>query len=210
MALIHAFLVITLRVEPDRLGARADDLRGSGLSSYLANDLEPRATRRRPPRSRRSCRSGLRDAPVVGPILFDQNALVYVSWVVRRASCAWYLARTRPGPERARGRRVARGRRRDGDQRDRLPLRAHARRRRVRGRRRRDVLARDHAAVGRRPHRRRRLDRDRARDLRLLAAGALPRRRVPLRRVPGAAVHVPGEERADRRSRRSSSRRCRT
>jgi simple sugar transport system permease protein len=38
----------------------------------------------------------MRDAPVVGPILFDQNALVYASWACV-ALCAWYLARTRPG-----------------------------------------------------------------------------------------------------------------
>jgi simple sugar transport system permease protein len=39
---------------------------------------------------------GLKDAAVVGPILFHQNALVYVSWALV-ALIAFYLGRTRPG-----------------------------------------------------------------------------------------------------------------
>ena len=74
----------------------------------------------------------------------------------------------------------------------RVPLRTHARRRRVRRHRRRGVQPLDHAAVGRRPDGRRRLDRDRARDLRFLATDTLPRRRLLLRRVHGAAVRAAG------------------
>ena len=79
MALIHAFLVITLRSNQIVSGL-ALTIFGLGLSSYLANDLELANapadhdfTSFLPQR--------LRDAPVVGPILFDQNALVYLSWV---------------------------------------------------------------------------------------------------------------------------------
>src|SRR5205823_5860045 len=49
------------------------------------------------------------------------------------------------------------------------------------------------------PDRRLGLDRDRAGHLRLLAADALPGRRVLLRRFPGAAVHLAGARR-DRRA----------
>ena len=195
----------------------------AGLSSYLGNDLDladaPAEHQFAPflPQGCATRRSSARSCST-------RTALVYVSWVcvvlvalVPRAHAA--------GPERARGRRVARRRRRDGDQRRRVPLRAHARRRRVRRRRRRvfSLAITPQWVDG--LTRRRRLDRDRARDLRLLAAGALPGRRVPLRRVPGAAVHVPGARRLDgraagalpgaavrdddRRARRSSRRRAR-
>jgi simple sugar transport system permease protein len=39
---------------------------------------------------------GLKDVPVLGPILFHQNALVYVGFVAT-AAVWWFLAKTRPG-----------------------------------------------------------------------------------------------------------------
>ena len=57
-----------------------------------------------------------------------------------------------------------------------------------------DVHARADAAVGQRDHRRRGLDRDRARHLRVLAARALPRRRVLLRRAAGARARAAGAQ----------------
>jgi len=39
---------------------------------------------------------GLEDAPIVGPILFNQNILTYLSWVAC-AVATWYLFRTRTG-----------------------------------------------------------------------------------------------------------------
>ena len=95
MALIHAFLVITLRSNQIVSGLA---LTIFGLRPLVVPRQRPRARRTRRPSTlhARSCRSGMRDAPVVGPILFDQNALVYVSWVCVIV-CAWYLARTRPG-----------------------------------------------------------------------------------------------------------------
>ena len=73
---------------------------------------------------------------MVGPVLFHQSALVYVSWACCPSRSPLPLAHALR-PERARGRRVAGRRRRDGDQRDALPLRARARRRRARRDRRR-------------------------------------------------------------------------
>jgi simple sugar transport system permease protein len=97
-ALIHAFLVITMRANQIVSGLALTIFAGAvGLSSYLGNDLsladEP---------ARFSFDGldlfGLGDAPVVGPILFDQNALVYASWVLVAAVGA-YLGHTRPGLE---------------------------------------------------------------------------------------------------------------
>ena len=184
LSAIHAFLVITLRASQIVSGLALTIFAGAvGLSSYLGNDLNLAGS---PAVHTFSAvfPASMQRWPVVGPIVFGQNVLVYISWACVVGDLALPVAHA-PRPERPRGRRVAGGRRHDGHQRDAVPLCPHARRRRVRGRRRRDDHAGDHAAVGGRDHRRRRLDRDRARHLRLLAAGALPRRRVLLRCSPG-------------------------
>jgi simple sugar transport system permease protein len=96
MALIHAFLVITLRASQIVSGLALTIFAGAtGLSSYLGNDLqladEP---------ARHSFLAvhpfGLQKLPVVGPILFGQTVLVYGSWLCVLA-VGIYLARTRPG-----------------------------------------------------------------------------------------------------------------
>ena len=147
--------------EPDRLGARADDLRGCGRALVVPGQRpKPRRRAGASTSSPRSCRR-LAEAEVIGPILLDQTALVYASWVF--VVVVGPLPRPhRPGPERARGRRVAGRGRRDGDQRRRVPVRPHARRRRIRRRRGGVLLARDHPAMGRRHDVRARLDRGRA------------------------------------------------
>jgi ABC-type uncharacterized transport system permease subunit len=96
MALIHAFLVVTLRANQIVSGLALTIFAGAaGLSSYLGNDLSladsPARHSFRPflPQS-------LQDLPVAGPVLFGQSALVYVSWVLV-ALVALYLARTRAG-----------------------------------------------------------------------------------------------------------------
>jgi ABC-type uncharacterized transport system permease subunit len=96
MALIHAFLVVTLRANQIVSGLALTIFAGAaGLSSYLGNDLgladAPAAHSFQPflPQS-------LRDLPVAGPVLFGQSALVYASWIVV-ALVALYLGRTRPG-----------------------------------------------------------------------------------------------------------------
>lgn len=96
MAAIHAFLVITLRASQIVSGLALTIFAGAaGLSSYLGNDLgladNPARHQFRavfPPE--------MRSWPVVGPILFGQNALVYASWAC--VVGVWlYLSRTRPG-----------------------------------------------------------------------------------------------------------------
>jgi general nucleoside transport system permease protein len=96
MALIHAFLVITLRANQIVSGLALTIFAGAaGLSSYLGNDLQL-ADSPAPHRFAELDVLGLADAPVVGPILFGQSILVYASWLAVVA-VGLYLARTRPG-----------------------------------------------------------------------------------------------------------------
>ena len=89
MALIHAFLVITLRANQIVSGLALTIFAGAaGLSSYLGNDLDLADAARRRTSSPRSCRRACATAPVVGPILFGQTALVYLSWVCVAVVCA--------------------------------------------------------------------------------------------------------------------------
>jgi ABC-type uncharacterized transport system permease subunit len=96
MSAIHAFLVITMRANQIVSGLALTIFAGAvGLSSYLGNDLKladlPAA---------HSFHSllphGMQTLPVVGPILFDQTILVYVSWLCV-IGVGLYLTRTRPG-----------------------------------------------------------------------------------------------------------------
>jgi ABC-type uncharacterized transport system permease subunit len=96
LAGIHAFLVITLRASQIVSGLALTIFAGAvGLSSYLGNDLNLAGA----PASHQFQAvfpSGMQNWPVVGPILFGQNVLVYVSWGCVVA--IWlYLSRTRPG-----------------------------------------------------------------------------------------------------------------
>ena len=96
MALIHAFLVITLRASQIVSGLALTIFAGAaGLSSYLGNDLNladnPANHAFNP-----VFPSSMQNWKVVGPILFGQNVLVYASWVL--VVVVWfYLSRTRPG-----------------------------------------------------------------------------------------------------------------
>jgi general nucleoside transport system permease protein len=96
MALIHAFLVITLRANQIVSGLALTIFAGAaGLSSYLGNDLnladQPARHAFTPflPKSWQTL-------DVVGPILFKQSALVYASWALV-VVVALYLNRTRFG-----------------------------------------------------------------------------------------------------------------
>src|SRR5581483_9239361 len=96
MATIHAFLVITLRASQIVSGLALTIFAGAaGLSSYLGNDLN---LADQPARHTFTAflPSGLQSLPVVGPIVFGQNVLVYLSWLCV-AGVALYLKRTRPG-----------------------------------------------------------------------------------------------------------------
>jgi len=96
MAVIHAFLVITLRASQIVSGLALTIFAGAaGLSSYLGNDLNLADN---PARHafRAVFPSSMQNWPIVGPIVFGQNVLVYVSWACVVA--VWlYLSRTRPG-----------------------------------------------------------------------------------------------------------------
>ena len=96
MASIHAFLVITLRASQIVSGLALTIFAGvAGLSSYLGNDLNVADQ----PASHTFTAvfpASMQRWPIVGPIVFGQNVLVYISW-----ACVigiWlYLAHTRPG-----------------------------------------------------------------------------------------------------------------
>jgi general nucleoside transport system permease protein len=96
MAAIHAFLVITLRASQIVSGLALTIFAGAaGLSSYLGNDLNLADN------PARHSFNGVFPAamqrwPVVGPILFGQNVLVYASWVCV-VGVSLYLSRTRMG-----------------------------------------------------------------------------------------------------------------
>jgi general nucleoside transport system permease protein len=95
-ALIHAFLVITLRANQIVSGLALTIFEGAAeLSSYLGNDLDLSGSPADHAFSGLDI-AGLGDLPVVGPILFDQSALVYLSWLLV-VVIGVYLARTRPG-----------------------------------------------------------------------------------------------------------------
>jgi simple sugar transport system permease protein len=96
MSSIHAYLVVSLRASQIVSGLALTIFAGGlGLASYLGNDLGLADV---PAKHQFSDIDvfGLADLPVIGPILFNQTALVYVSWVLV-ALIAFYLGRTRPG-----------------------------------------------------------------------------------------------------------------
>ncbi len=96
VALIHAFLVITLRASQIVSGLALTIFAGAaGLSSYLGNDLNLADSPAR--HGFRAVNAfGLHDLPILGPIVFAQTWLVYASWVCV-VLVGLYLARTRPG-----------------------------------------------------------------------------------------------------------------
>ena len=79
MAAIHAFLVITLRANQIVSGLALTIFAGGlGLSAYVGTELGLADV---PATYQLGSLDvlGLRDLPVLGPILFDQSALVYGS-----------------------------------------------------------------------------------------------------------------------------------
>jgi ABC-type uncharacterized transport system permease subunit len=95
-SLIHAFLVVTLRANQVVSGLALTIFAGAaGLSTYLgsAGRLGGQPADHE---FHRIDVLGLADAPVIGPIVFHQNVLVYASWVLV-ALVSYYLFRTRQG-----------------------------------------------------------------------------------------------------------------
>jgi ABC-type uncharacterized transport system permease subunit len=96
MAAIHAFLTITMRASQIVSGLALTIFAGGlGLSAYFGNELRLADL---PATHQFSSLDvlGLGDLWVFGPILFDQSALVYASWVLT-VLVALYLGRTRFG-----------------------------------------------------------------------------------------------------------------
>ena len=115
MAPIHAFLVITLRASQIVSGLALTIFAGAaGLSSYLGNDLNlaDNPARHAVPRDLSRERAALADRRP--DRLRPERARLRVVGVRRRRLALSLTDATRA--ERARGRRVAGGRRRDGDQ----------------------------------------------------------------------------------------------
>jgi simple sugar transport system permease protein len=97
MAAIHAFLVITLRANQIVSGLALTIFAGGlGLSAYFGTELG--LSPETPVKQQFTSLDvlGLGDFPVLGPVLFDQSAIVYVSWALT-ALVALYLGRTRFG-----------------------------------------------------------------------------------------------------------------
>ena len=98
MALLHAVPAISLRVNQVVSGL-ALTIFGAGLSTFIGRSGSPPLVGQ-PPRAafRRFLPEGLTDLPVVGPLLFGHDPLVYLSWAVV-AVASWYLFHTRRGLE---------------------------------------------------------------------------------------------------------------
>ncbi len=91
-----AFLCVTLKTNQTVAGLAITIFAGAvGLSSYFAN-IWGVAKNPAPRQIRRLDVFGLADTPVIGPIIFNQTILTYVSWVLAVLSTL-YLFRTRIG-----------------------------------------------------------------------------------------------------------------
>jgi general nucleoside transport system permease protein len=96
MAAIHAFLAITVKVNQIVSGLALTIFAGTvGLSSYLGKVWKV-GGQHGLHQFRRIDVLGLKNVPIAGPILFHDDALVYLSWILV-AAVAWYLYRTRIG-----------------------------------------------------------------------------------------------------------------
>jgi ABC-type uncharacterized transport system permease subunit len=98
MALIHAFLTVTLRADQTVSGL-ALTIFGTGLASFLGQRLGPGGTPlvgQVGPRFTKVAIPGLVDLPVIGQAIFNQDLLVYAMYIF--VPIAWYfLYKTRPG-----------------------------------------------------------------------------------------------------------------
>jgi simple sugar transport system permease protein len=96
MSLIHAFVTITLRANQIVSGLTLTIFAGAiGLSSYIAEDNKLGGKAGKHQFSDLNL-FGLKNIPVIGPVLFHQSAIIYVSWLLVIAAVI-YLYRTRAG-----------------------------------------------------------------------------------------------------------------
>ena len=97
LAAIHAFLTITLRANQIVSGLALTIFAGGlGLSAYLGTELGFSPDTPAKQHFGSVDMLGLGDLPVLGPIVFDQSALVYASWIATLL-VGIYLGRTRFG-----------------------------------------------------------------------------------------------------------------
>ncbi|GIV79982.1 ABC transporter permease [Litorilinea aerophila] len=94
MALLHAFVTVTLRADQVVSGLALTFL-GTGLSAVLG---APLVEVKQAPRLPTWSIPGLAELPLLGPVLFQHNVIVYVGMLL--VPLAWfYIYRTRPGLE---------------------------------------------------------------------------------------------------------------
>ena len=96
LAAVHAVLAVSLRVN-QIISGLALVIIGTGTSGFLGDATTPKLTGR-PPGARFSSifPEGMTDLPVAGPLVFDHDVVVYLSWVIV-AVASYFLFRTRPG-----------------------------------------------------------------------------------------------------------------
>lgn len=92
VALIHAFLTITLRANQVVSGL-AITLFGTGLSSFIGKAYVGKIL---PQSFKPFAIPGLADIPYIGQIIFKHDALVYLSYILVLA-IYWYIYKTTPG-----------------------------------------------------------------------------------------------------------------
>jgi simple sugar transport system permease protein len=96
LALIHAFLSVSLRANQIVSGL-ALVIVGTGLSAYIGQlPDDPLTERGAAPAFGPLLHGGLADLPVIGPIIFQQDAMVVLSWVTV-ALASFYLFGTKIG-----------------------------------------------------------------------------------------------------------------
>jgi simple sugar transport system permease protein len=96
LSVIHAFASVTLRVSQIVSGL-ALTIFGTGLSSFLGEaGTEPLVGEPSKATFEPILEGGLADIPVIGPLIFGHDILVYVSWLTV-AAASLYLFKTRMG-----------------------------------------------------------------------------------------------------------------
>ena len=96
LSVIHAFASVTLRVSQIVSGL-ALTIFGTGLSSFLGEaGTEPLVGEPSKVTFEPILEGGLADIPVIGPLIFGHDILVYLSWLTV-AAASFYLFRTRMG-----------------------------------------------------------------------------------------------------------------
>jgi general nucleoside transport system permease protein len=94
LALLHAYVTVTLRADQVVSGLALTFV-GSGLSAFLG---APLVEIRQAPRLPAFGVPGLSDLPILGPILFQHNVIVYIGFLL--VPVAWFfIYRTRQGLE---------------------------------------------------------------------------------------------------------------